>query len=44
MPRVPGCDAVYEFADRWRVDCLERNGSLFWPEKTGWSLENSDQC
>ncbi len=42
MPRVPGCEAVYEVADQWRERCLVQDKSLLWPdlEEPTWSVEN----
>ncbi|CAN5536703.1 hypothetical protein BH23CHL4_BH23CHL4_21140 [soil metagenome] len=41
MARVKGCEAVYEVADQWRERCLERDGSLLWPdlEEPTWTVE-----
>jgi 5-methylcytosine-specific restriction protein B len=45
MARVKGCDAVYEVANQWRERCLERDGSLLWPdlEEPTWTVENLER-
>ncbi len=42
MPRVQGCEAVYDVADQWRDRCLLDNKSLLWPdlEEPTWTVEN----
>ena len=46
MPRVPGCDAVYEVADQWRERCLIGDGSLLWPDldEPTWTIENLERA
>lgn len=46
MPRVPGCEAVYEVADQWRERCLIQDKSLLWPdlEEPTWSVENLERA
>jgi hypothetical protein len=46
MPRVPGCDAVYEVADQWRERCLIGDGSLLWPDlvEPTWTIEDIDRA
>ncbi len=40
MPRVSGCDAVYEVADQWRDQCLVSDGSLLWSDREIWFESN----
>lgn len=32
--------AIYEAANKWRIECLIANGSLLWPGEKIWTLEN----
>lgn len=41
MAKAPHCDeSIYALADRWRVECLVSDGSLFEDPKTIWTAEN----
>lgn len=42
MPRASWCEPLYPIAERFRDECLIKDGSLFVPDRAIWTLETID--